>query len=42
MLYHNNLLIRRPELGDVDVIRDLKNHEKATRLLVGIHHNYNF
>ena len=40
MLKCDNLFFRRPSMGDVDAIRNLKNNEKAALLLGGIHRQY--
>ena len=40
MLQIDNLCFRRPNIDDAELIRDLKNNEKAALLLGGIHHPY--
>jgi len=40
MLVKDNLLFRQPTMEDVEIIRDLKNNEKAAFLLGGVHHKY--
>lgn len=40
MLQIDNLFFRRPEIGDAEVICNLKNNEKAALLLGGIYHTY--
>lgn len=40
MLEIDNLAFRRPEMADVEVIRELKNNEKAALLLGGVFHPY--